>query len=150
MIIKEMTSEHVSAVYDIEQSSFTHPWQLNNFFEEISNQNSFCFVALEDDTVAGYVVVSIVLDECNLLDIAVDKSYRRKGVAKALFKKICDIAKEKDLSFVTLEVRSSNESAMLFYQSEGFDKVAVRKNYYSKPNEDAVIMTKFFKPQKGD
>jgi ribosomal-protein-alanine N-acetyltransferase len=62
-----------------------------------------------------------------------------------LFAKLEDIATEKELSFITLEVRESNESAINFYDSQGFEKIAVRKNYYSNPIENAVLMTKYYK-----
>ncbi|MDO4747852.1 MAG: ribosomal protein S18-alanine N-acetyltransferase [Eubacteriales bacterium] len=143
MIISKMTKEHLSGVVEIENSSFTHPWSFDSFASEVDKDSSCCYVALSDDRVIGYAVLNFVLDEGSLLLIAVDKSYRRQGVAKALFTKLMDIAKEKSLSFITLEVRASNESAQAFYLSENFEVVAVRKNYYSKPTEDAVLMTKY-------
>lgn len=144
MIIKKMEKEHLSAVVDIEQNSFTHPWSITSFEEELCKQNSHLFVAIDNDTVVGYAVMSTVLDEGSLLDIAVDENYRRKGVAKALFDKLLDVAKEKELAFITLEVRASNKSARALYEALGFECIAVRKNYYSKPSEDAVLMTKYF------
>lgn len=144
MIIKKMTHEHLSSVLRIERESFTHPWSEDSFRSELDKATSQLFVATENNEVVGYAVLETVLDEGSLLIIAVDEKFRRKGVAKQLFSKLEDIAKEKELSFITLEVRVSNESAIHFYDSQGFTKVAVRKNYYSKPTEDAVLMTKYY------
>lgn len=145
MIIKKMKNEHLCSVMRIERESFTHPWSEESFLSELSKPSSHLFVATENDEVLGYAVLETVLDEGSLLIIAVDKNHRKKGIAKALISVLEDVAKEKELSFITLEVRASNESAINLYHSQGFEKVAVRKNYYSKPTEDAVLMTKFYK-----
>ena len=85
-----------------------------------------------------------MLDEGNLLDIAVDEKYRRQGIARKLFKELFKVADEKKLSFITLEVRESSTPAISLYEAHGFERVGVRKNYYSKPTENAVLMTKYF------
>ena len=140
-----MKNEHLCSVMKIERESFTHPWSEESFLSELSKPSSHLFVATENDAVLGYAVLETVLDEGSLLIIAVDKNHRKKGIAKSLISVLEDVAKEKELSFITLEVRASNESAINLYHSQGFEKVAVRKNYYSKPTEDAVLMTKFYK-----
>jgi len=139
-----MQEQHLDAVLDIEENSFSHPWSRVSFEDELKKENSYVFVALEDEKVIGYCVMNVVLDEGNLLDIAVDKNHRRSGVAKELFYKLFEVASEQKLSFITLEVRVSNEGAIKLYDALGFTQVAVRKNYYSKPSEDAVLMTKYF------
>ena len=144
MIIEKMTNEHLPMVMSIERESFTHPWSEESFRSELNKPNSHLFVATENGEVLGYVVLDLVLDEGSLLIIAVDEKHRRKGIAKAFFSELEKTAREKQLSFITLEVRASNESAINLYASQGFTKVAVRKNYYSKPLEDAVLMTKYY------
>ena len=144
MIIKKMKEEHLSQVMRIERESFTHPWSEDSFMAELKKATSHLFVATDNNEVVGYAVLETVLDEGSLLIIAVDEKYRRKGVAKMLFQELETIAKEKELSFITLEVRVSNDGAINFYDSQGFSKIAVRKNYYSKPTEDAVLMTKYY------
>ncbi len=144
MIIERMSADHLDAVLCIEQDSFSHPWSRQSFEEELKKHSSYLFVATQDDKVIGYCVMSTVLDQGDLLDICVDKSYRRKGVAKALFKKLCEVAHDLSLAFITLEVRVSNDGAKTLYESLAFEYVATRKNYYSNPVEDAVLMTKYF------
>ena len=144
MIIKKMTQEHLCGVMEVEHNSFTHPWSENGFVDEIEKESSFCYVALQNDTVVGFAVLETVLDEGNLLDIAVDEKYRRQGVARKLLKELFKVADEKKLSFITLEVRESSTPAISLYEAHGFERVGVRKNYYSKPTENAVLMTKYF------
>ncbi len=144
MKIIKMTKEHLSSVLKLEESIFSSPWREKAFLEELEKDSSYSFLAVCDDEIIGYCVMSTVLDEGSLLLIAVKEDYRRQGVAKALINKLYEVASKKELSFITLEVRVSNESAIRFYEKEGFEKVAQRKHYYSRPIEDAVLMTKYF------
>lgn len=144
MIITKFTEQHLDDVVDIENRSFTHPWSRESFLSELNKDSCYLYVALDNDKVIGYAVMDTVLDEGSLLIIAVDECYRRKGVAKMLFNKLEQVAVDKNLQFITLEVRSTNSGAIALYESLGFEHIAVRKNYYSKPTEDAVIMTKYY------
>ena len=144
MIIENMTTEHIGSVMEIENESFSNGWSEQSFLSELQKENSYKFVAVENGEVMGYCVLETVLDEGNLLDIAVSPKHRRKGVANKLFEKMLEVALEKKLSFITLEVRESSTPAISLYKAQGFETVAVRKNYYSKPTENAVLMTKYF------
>ena len=144
MNINRMCEHHLDDVLSLEQRSFSHPWSRQGFVDELKKDSSYLFVAEKNDEVIGYCVMSTVLDEGSLLDICVDSNYRRQGVAKALFDKLSEVASILPLAFITLEVRASNIGAISLYSSLGFEKVAVRKAYYSKPVEDAVLMTRYF------
>lgn len=144
MIVEKMTESHLNEVVKIEEKSFTNPWSRESFYEELLKPLSFEFVALENGKVVGFAVLDTVLDEGNLLDIAVDESYRRLGVGRILMNELFKVANEKSLSFITLEVRESSSPAIALYEAFGFERVGMRKNYYSKPNENALLMTKYF------
>ena len=144
MIVEKMTESHLNEVVKIEEKSFTNPWSRESFYEELLKPLSFKFVALENGKVVGFAVLDTVLDEGNLLDIAVDESNRRNGVGRILMNALFEVAKEKSLSFITLEVRESSSPAIALYEAFGFERVGMRKNYYSKPNENALLMTKYF------
>ena len=102
-------------------------------------------VALDDgDRVLGYLVLSSVLDEGSVDNVAVDPANRRRGVADALVDDAVRRAREKNLAFLTLEVRASNEPAIRLYEKHGFVPVGRRRNYYENPREDAILMTSFF------
>ena len=85
-----------------------------------------------------------VLDEGYISNVATDLPWRRQGIADALIGRLCAICEGLRLSFVSLEVRAGNAPAVALYEKHGFAPVGLRKNYYERPREDAVIMTKYF------
>lgn len=104
--------------------------------------NSHLFLTAEaEGKVVGYVGLMYVLDEGYISNVAVHPDYRRRGIAQALVRALAKRAEAKFLSFVTLEVRESNEGARALYEKCGFKIVGRRKNYYEKPTEDAILMT---------
>lgn len=139
-----MTKEHIDAVLDIERRSFTHPWTKSSFESAIDNDSAYFFVACDGEKVVGYIGLETVLDEGSLTMLCVDSEYRKQGIAQKLMNALFDTAVSLKLAFVTLEVRESNIPARSLYAKLGFETVAVRKAYYSKPVENAVLMTKYF------
>lgn len=145
MIIREMTAADVSLAAEIENKCFAHPWSEQSIESEMNLENSVFLMAFEEDKAIGYVGLSAVLDEGYMGNLAVVDEYRRKGIGRALMKELLRICKDKDFSFVTLEVRESNLPAINLYLSLGFERVGVRKNYYKEPTENALLLTKYFK-----
>ena len=99
----------------------------------------------EDGTVLGYAGLHVAVDEGYIDNIAVREEYRRQGVGEALLDVFLRFGREK-LAFLTLEVRPSNTPAIQFYMKHGFAQVGRRKNYYTAPTEDAILMTLEFEP----
>lgn len=124
-----------------ENKCFDDAWTKGMFLSSFENENAFVLAAKLDNALAGYIVISTVLDEACIDNIAVLPEFRRSGIAEQLI----DFA-EKELNgfvaFITLEVRESNLPAISLYQKKGFLQVGLRKKYYHNPNESAVIMTK--------
>ena len=98
-------------------------------------------VAEQDGRTAGYVGCQTVLDEGYITNVAVSPDFRRQGIARALIAELTAKAGENKLAFVTLEVRESNAPAIALYTGAGFVPVGKRKNFYSNPTENAVLMT---------
>ena len=144
MKIEKMTKEHLEAVYIIETECFSHPWSRESLESEIENETSYFLTATENNEVVGYIGMSIVIDEGYIFNVAVSKNSRKKGVATALINELVTYGKKNNFSFITLEVRESNEPARSLYSKFGFIKVGERKDYYSDPKENAVLMTKYF------
>ena len=92
----------------------------------------------------GYIGMHCDADECYIANVGVLKEYRRMGVGSALVKYASDKAKEMKMSFISLEVRPSNTAAVRIYERFGFERVGLRKNFYSEPKEDGAIMTLCF------
>lgn len=131
----------VDAVYAIEERSFPYPFT-REIFEAIIGRQPFHGLIAEDGVVVGYIIFSIVVDESELLTMAVDDSHRRKGTARGLIDSMFDFGQKAGVKNFYLEVRPSNEAAIKLYSSSGFNKVGMRKGYYKDNNEDAIVMKK--------
>lgn len=140
--IVPMTKEHLPAVAALEKTCFpADPWSESMFREALDNPAVAILLAQgEDGGILGYAVLSCVLDEGNLDNIAVAPEARRNGVADALLSTLTAFGRE-HLSRLMLEVRSSNAPAIALYEKHGFAAVGRRKNYYDAPREDAILMT---------
>lgn len=144
MKIEKMTLAQLDAVSKIEQQCFANPWSRKSLESELNNDTSIFYVAVVDGIVAGYIAMSVVVDEGYIFNVAVEKSFRNNGVGSALINQIITYGKKFNLSFITLEVRQSNADALSLYSKFGFVKVGKRTNYYSNPKEDALLLTKYF------
>ena len=142
MKIIEMTADHVSQVAELERLCFRDPWSEKSIASELDNQLALWLVAVENDTVAGYIGSQTVMDESDMMNVAVHPDRRRKGIAEELVTALAAALKEKGSLSLTLEVRSSNEPAKALYEKLGFVQAGRRPNYYRNPKEDALILRK--------
>ena len=140
--IIRMNESHVSAVAELERQNFSEPWPEIAVRSELTNKLSLWLVALEGDTVVGYVGSQTVLGEADMMNIAVADTHRRRGIARMLVE---ELIRQLDAYQLTLEVRASNAPAIALYEKLGFTHVGLRKNYYHKPKEDALILRKEWK-----
>lgn len=143
--IVPMTAAQLPAVAALEKVCFpVGPWSEALFQAALDNPSMAVLLALgEGGGLLGYAVLSAVLDEGNLDNIAVAPDYRRQGVADALLSALIGFGRE-HLSVLMLEVRASNAPAIALYEKHGFTPVGRRKNYYGAPKEDAILMTLTF------
>ena len=139
--IIRMSREHLLAVAEIEQISFSDPWSVESL-ELMLGEQAMGLVAIEDRRVLGYVGMMCVLDEGQIINVATHPDARRRGVGRSLMIAIEQSAKERGIVFLSLEVRESNAAARSLYSSLGWLECGIRKNFYSKPTENACIMTK--------
>ena len=144
MMIVHMNESHVAQVAALEKICFSDPWSENSVASELKNPLSCWLVAEEDGKVTGYVGSQTVMDESDMMNVAVHPDYRRKGVAEKLVMELVEALKKRDSRCLTLEVRASNEPARALYEKLGFVQVGLRKNYYRNPREDALILRKEF------
>ena len=139
-----MTADHVSQVAELEKICFSDPWSEKSIASELTNPLSLWLVAVEDDRVAGYVGSQSVMGESDMMNVAVHPDFRRRGVAEKLVLELVATLAKQDNHCLTLEVRSSNVSAISLYEKLGFAQIGLRKNYYRNPKEDALILRKEF------
>lgn len=143
--IVPMTGDHLDEVAELERICFTTPWSRNMLVEELQNDCAAFLVALDDeDHVAGYAGLLVVLDEGYITNVAVRPEYRRQGIASQLLDVFRRFAEGRSMAFLTLEVRASNTAARGLYARHGYVEAGRRKNYYEHPREDAIIMTREF------
>ena len=143
--IVPMTRELIPALAAIEKECFSVPWSEAMLAEELDNLCASYVVAVtEQGEVLGYAGIKIPASEGYITNIAVREQYRRQGVAGELLGVFLRFAQANHLEFLTLEVRVSNTPAIQLYMKHGFAQVGRRKNYYDKPREDAIIMTREF------
>ena len=133
---------HIAQVAELEKICFADPWSEKSVASELENPLSYWLVALEGDTVAGYVGSQTVLGETDMMNVAVRPEFRRQGVAEALIEALIEGLKARQSHCLTLEVRDSNAPARALYEKLGFLEVGRRKNYYRNPGEDALILRK--------
>ena len=142
MIITNMNDGHVSQVVQLEKLCFSDPWSENSVASELENPLSLWLVAEKNGAVVGYVGSQTVMDETDMMNIAVHPDHRRQGIAEALIEALIAVLKRKGSRSLTLEVRISNENARRLYEKLGFCQAGIRKNYYRNPREDAIILRK--------
>lgn len=135
-----MEEKHIPSVLEIECSCFSVPFKENDFKDYLKNPLWHLLVAELDGKIIGYISFMIIYPECDLVNIAVLPEFRGKGVGQALLHQLIMIADSEELTYIHLEVRRSNTSAINLYTKNGFVIVGESKNHYSNPTEDALRM----------
>jgi len=133
--------EDIPRILEIEQEAISPPWTHGAFLSELYNKDSYFSLAVDPGSrIIGFVVLRKIADESELLKIAVDKAHRRQGVADSLLSAALDWARARGSGSIFLEVRESNAAAIGLYKKHGFFSAGVRRNYYTEPVENAIIM----------
>lgn len=141
----DVTAAHIPQIEELERRCFSMPWTAEQLESQLKDaQHEFIAAVSPDGKILGYVGMMVVLDEGYISNVAVSPEHRRQGIADALIDHLCAICETLKLSFVTLEVRAGNVPAIALYEKHGFHRVGLRKGYYERPKEDALLMTKFF------
>lgn len=152
MLIREMTLQDVPAVAEIEKMCFSLPWSEQSLIDSVKREDTMFLVCEEfdeknsDDTgdensnIVGYIGMYLSFDEGDITNVAVSPAHRKKGYGEALVSKAKELAREKQLEMILLEVRVSNAPAISLYKKMGFEELGIRKKFYEHPVEDAIIM----------
>lgn len=139
------TNEDLDAVLEIEHASFENPWTREMLSHELRNRPVSRIYLLREapsGPVMAFCSVWVVLDEMHVNNLAVRPEHRRRGAGRALMEAVLERAAEAGCRLVVLEVRRSNLPAQALYEGLGFVLMGVRKNYYTKPDEDALVLGK--------
>jgi len=142
-MLRLMKESDLPIVLELEEQLFTSTWKMDDFLYEM-NENPFSqmFVWEEDSEIVGYMGIWIIFEQAQLTNLAVNKEYQGKGYGRKLLEMGISLCQEAGCEIMTLEVRQSNVVAKSLYQSCGFEKVSVKKDYYQDNHEDADVMMK--------
>jgi ribosomal-protein-alanine N-acetyltransferase len=140
--IKDLQLRDLGAVDRIERRSYPTPWSRSMFAGELVKPSSVCLGAFEPERgkLVGYLIVARYVDAWHVMNVAVDPSYQRRGIATLLLERLFDRAARDSRRGYTLEVRISNTGAIKLYEALGFRARGVRRGYYTDNHEDALIM----------
>ena len=139
--VEGLKEAHIPQIAAMERACFTDPWSESALRDELNSPLARYFVCTEGGEVLGYIGTRVVLDECQVANVAVSPSCRRQGVASFLMEAMLDFCRREGMNLVTLEVRLSNSAAQALYEKFGFQKTGIRPGYYQSPPEDAVLMS---------
>jgi [ribosomal protein S18]-alanine N-acetyltransferase len=140
-IVRPMSDADVAEVIGIERASYQFPWT-EGIFHDCLRVAYLCRVALQGQRIVGYAVMSVGAGEAHILNLCVRDDSRRTGVGRSLIRHLLDAAEDAGMTEVFLEVRPSNDIAMLLYQSMGFAQIGTRRGYYQAMGgrEDAAVL----------
>ncbi len=141
-MMREMKMADVDAVLAIEQAVQPYPWSRGNFVDALDSGYICRVEETGSGDLSGYAILMPLVDEGELLTIGVAQAEQRKGLGRAILSRMLDLARERNIRYVFLEVRRSNAAAMGLYRSAGFREIGVRYDYYrnSHGSEDAITM----------
>lgn len=141
-MIRRMSKADILQVAELERKYFSVPWSKASLEESLDRQEYLFLVVEDEGQVVGYGGLLLVSDEGDITNIVIDENYRGRGLGKALTKALIEEGKHLGLGAFTLEVRVSNEAAIHVYEQLGFRPEGIRKRFYERPVEDALIMWK--------
>ena len=142
MIFREMLVEDLDQVMEIEEDLFSVPWTREGFLTYLLKKDTMFFVVEEKEKILGFCSMMTVLDEGDILNVAVRRDRQKEGIGQFLVDSILRMADLQGISLVHLEVREGNQTARRLYERLGFKEDGLRRNYYEDPVENAVLMTK--------
>ncbi|MDY4691999.1 MAG: ribosomal protein S18-alanine N-acetyltransferase [Blautia sp.] len=142
MTLREMMIDDLDQVMEIETDLFPVPWTREGFFTFLTREDTMFLVVEEKGRILGYCGLIMVLDEGDITNVAVRRDRQREGIGNFIMESMIRMADCRGVSTLHLEVRVGNETAIRLYERVGFTRDGIRKNYYSDPTEDAVLMTR--------
>lgn len=131
------TSDNIS-IHELDKTAFSDYWNADTFLDELGVDTRRYIGMYVDETLVGYIGLNIIIDECDIIRIAIHKDFQGRGYSKILFRNALDYLKSISVKKIMLEVSNINTTAIALYESIGFKKIFVRPNYYHD-GSDAII-----------
>jgi ribosomal-protein-alanine N-acetyltransferase len=137
-----LEEQYIEPIHAMEQCRYAEPWSLGMFRQEMEKPFSYFYQLFLNDKLIGYGGFWLVVDEAHITKVTVDENYQGRGFGRALMEFLIQQCLQAGAVEIRLEVRESNTNARTLYSHLGFKEVGLRKGYYSKTNEAAVVMWK--------
>lgn len=138
---KKMTLDDLNCIKNILITDFDNFWNYDILKQELECSNShFVIAENENNEIVGFAGLKVIVDEADIMNIVVKKSFRHNGIGSILLENLISYAKDNNLKTITLEVNEHNLSAIHLYDKFNFDHIGIRKKYYN--DSDAIIMSK--------
>lgn len=144
MMIRRMEKRDLLQVEAIETVLFSDAWSEQGFEDTLNSPYVISLVAIDEaeDTILGYIIMYVSFEEGEISNVAVAKSAQNRGIGSALMQAILEKGLEESVERFILEVRVSNTPAIALYKKFGFTEIGIRRDFYEKPREDALIMVR--------
>lgn len=143
-MIRYMQKKDVPEIALLEKQIFSSPWSEKSFLDAQASEDNLYFVAEEQGAIVGYIGIWTSFETADLCNLAVAEQYRKHLFAQGLLQEAVAALQKRKVERLLLEVRESNIPALCFYKKNNFQQIGIRKNYYSKPTEHAVLMERIF------
>lgn len=140
--IEEIVLDDVDEIYQIENKSFKYSWSISQINSELIREKNYNICIKENNKLLAYAFCRIEVDFLEIMKIATTELLRRKGLANLIILKLNDFCIRREINKIFLDVNSNNFAAINFYRKNGFKTDSIRKKYYQKSNEDAILMSK--------
>ena len=136
-----MNAVDLPVVYAIECAAYSHPWNVE-LFADCLRVDYCCLVGEIDQTMVGYGIMSVAVGECHIFNLCIHPHWQHRGLGRSLLRHLLVLARQRKAGTAFLEVRASNQSALMLYTAEGFCEIGLRRHYYPaiKGREDAVVL----------
>lgn len=139
--VREIEEKDIEQVHELEKRCFSDAWSITGIRESLKQRHTVLLGAWLNGKLSGYVIAYFSIDDCEIARIAVDELCRRKGASLRLLEELKRICRGKRVEKLMLDVRESNEAAVRLYRKFGFTEDGIRKDFYEKPQENAVLMS---------
>lgn len=134
-------AKELPLVAELEKKTFFEPWS-EHALELFLTDGAFLVVCFEDGSLASYCSVTHVLDEAQIINVATDPAFKRRGCARRVLKRVFEECAARSINSISLEVRESNSAAISLYTQLGFTTAGIRRDFYKNPRENALVMIK--------
>ena len=148
MELRPLGLDDIATVVEIEKEAYPDPWTKGMFVQEVHSDQSCFYTAYVDNELVGYGGFWLVTEEAHITSVTICREYRGQGLGRLLVETLLDTAAAHGAVRALLEVRESNQVARQLYETTGFKQVGMRRNYYTKSREHAIVMVRPLGPRE--